>query len=195
VDRGTMLGFAVLDEDPKSGDVAVWLTSQVDTKAAGHTNAVIFPRAERDPAKVHAMVADRYVVVTARTVPHPVEMTGVHRNPADLQALQNEVAAAKQDLEEQFNAWQTSNPRQRTAVGPRWPIIPSARLALPDPSIDAAAVLTEANYLAAIWTAWLVLEAERVPRRFLNPQHASIRLIPPTFAGLYEPMPLPQAPR
>ena len=40
-----MLGFAVLDENPQSGAVAVWLTSYMGSGHAAHSNAVIYSNA------------------------------------------------------------------------------------------------------------------------------------------------------
>ena len=63
-----MLGFAIVDRQPKANATAVWLTTRVDRCRVNHTNAVVIQHDdERHDAKVRALTSDRAVVLTDGT--------------------------------------------------------------------------------------------------------------------------------
>ena len=183
-----MLGFAVIDDNPHTGSLAVWLTSHTDPQRAGHTNAVLLETSERDLTRIGAMVSDRYLVLSARTVDDARGLTGLDGSAVDIAALGKETLAAQEDLEAQFRAHLAT---RKTLVEPRWPAVPEEVLAWFDQSLDTAIALQTANHVAALWNAWLSTESERVSRvKFFKPDTPEIRPLPPEFEASYTPMPM-----
>lgn len=181
-----MLGFAVVDESPQSGAVAVWLTSYMGSSNAAHTNAVIFGRAELDVAKVAGMVSDRYLVLSDRTVSSVEALTGVTGQAVDIAELGRETVEVQQDLEAQLRA------QKKSTAALRWPTPPTELAEWVDQGLPSAIALQTANHVAAIWRAWLTTDAERVARiKNLTPKDPEIRQVPPQFQAAYAPMPKP----
>ena len=181
-----MLGFAVVDENPQSGAVAVWLTSYVGSGQAAHTNAVIFDGAELDVSKVAGMVSDRYLVLSDRIVSSIETLTGLPGQAVDVAGLGRETVEVQQDLEAQLRA------QKKSTAALRWLTPPTEPIEWPDQNLPSAIALQTANYVAAIWRSWLSTDVERVARiKHLTPKDPQIRLVPPQFQAANAPMPKP----
>jgi hypothetical protein len=181
-----VLGFAVVDENPRSGAVAVWLTSYMGSGHAAHTNAVIFERAELDVSKVAGLVSDRYLVLSDRTVTDVETLTGLPGQAVDVAELGRETIEVQQDLEAQIRA------QKKSTAALRWPTPPAALVEWADQALPSAIALQTANHVAAIWSAWLRTDAERVTRiKNLTPKDPAIRQVPPKFRATYAPMSKP----
>jgi hypothetical protein len=189
-----MLGFAVVDDNPETGALAVWLTSHTTPTGAGHTNAVIFAAGNRHVVKIAAMVADRYLVLSPRTEATVAALTSLPGQAVDIDELARETVKTQEDLEAQFRAWVMGSTKRKHLSQPRWPAVPAEVSPWNDGDPAGVVAMATANYVAAIWAAWLATEAERVQRRsFLIPDDAQVRQLPPGFVAAYKPLPVSAA--
>lgn len=172
-----MLGFAVIDAQTDSDDIAVWLTSRMSPTMVDHTNAVTLHRAEaRTNRAMRSMIADRVVVLTPGTT---IEVGAPAMTFDDL-AL---VRGATSDLYDLVVAAIAAH-KKRTRTTVVTPSRPEDREYVP-PTEDVPALraLATANYLAWLWRGWLVVEEER-RRRTVSPRtQESPWMMPPELGS------------
>ena len=163
-----MLGFAVVDAQPKSDEVAVWLTSLVDPQRANHTNAVVLQRDDpRFDDKVRALAGDRAVLLTAGTVLDGLALDVAALDADSILGLVKETAEHRVRI---LDAVATYGRKQKTKPVP--PLFYGdadlAEVPLTEESAAARALQT-ATLLARAWTGWLETEEQR-RRRTARPQ-------------------------
>src|SRR5262245_13360693 len=85
----TMRGFAVIDNQPGSESLAVWITSHVAPQRAGNSNAVTIDR-HNDPdalAKVRSLTRSHAVLLTDGSTVNSLPVEGDPLTVADIEAL------------------------------------------------------------------------------------------------------------
>jgi hypothetical protein len=193
-----MLGFAIVDRQPKADATAVWLTCREGSRVS-HTNAVVIANDdERYDIRVWNLTADRTVVLTSGTQPprafnHALGVDAFNGLIEETAAHQQLIAAAVADYAARTKSKNLVTPefartRPALSIDPR-----------DEPEFRALAV---ANYIAAVWSAWLTTEEQRI-RRAINPRTGTtpwimpeglgspeIAEFPPEFTELVEPEPL-----
>ncbi len=177
-----MLGFAVVDRQTKARTTAIWLTSREGSRVI-HTNAVVLAHDdERYDDKVWALTADRAVVLTSGSTP-PREFE--HALGVDVFDGFIEEIAARQQLIEDTVAAYAAKTKNKNLVIPEFPRTRPklAKLSARDqPEHRALAV---ANYISAVWSAWLATDEQRV-RRAINPRTGTTPWIMPEELGSAE---------
>jgi hypothetical protein len=194
-----MLGFAIVDRQPKAEATAVWLTCRLDGSGVNHTNAVVIAHDDdRHDVKVWNLTADRAVVLTDGTKPpitfkHPLAIDALTGLIDETSAYQQRIIEAVADY-----AKRTKN---KNLVAP---IFARDRAELkPDGRHEPAyRALSAANYVRDAWAAWLATEEQRV-RRTINPRtgkppgimpeemgSTTLADFPPEFGKLVLPEPL-----
>jgi hypothetical protein len=161
-----MLGFAIVDRQPKAESTAVWLTCRLEGSRVNHTNAVVIAHDDdRHDEKVWNLTADRAVVLTDGTKPpikfeHPLAIDALNGLIDETFELQRRLLKAIAD-----HAKRTKNKNLVAPVfaGSRAELRPDAR---DEPAYRA---LSAANYVRDAWEAWLSTEEQRV-RRTINPR-------------------------
>ncbi len=192
-----MLGFAIIDRQPAADATAVWVTSRTETFVR-NTNAVVIAHDDPDyDTKVRSLTADRCVVLTHGTEPMPHFANAVQIDVFD-ELL--ELTAAHQARIRQAIADYSLRNRAKL-VAPQFPPVPELATASSDePRIRA---LTAADYVGAVWTAWLYTEEQRV-RRTAAPKtgespwimphdlnNPTVAVLPREFADRVKPEALP----
>ena len=173
-----MLGFAIVDRQPKAGATAVWLTGREGSRV-GHTNAVVIAHDdERYDYKVWALTADRAVVLTDGTEPPKT-----FEHALDIAAFDGFIdeTAARQELIVEIVTEYAKRTKNSNLVIPEFG---SARPTLKtddrdEPQYRALAV---ANYIAAVWSAWLDTDEQRA-RRTAHPRTGKSPWIMPEPLG------------
>lgn len=133
----------------------------------------------RQDRKVHALTADRCVVLTPGSVPtrpfqHAIELDAVD-------ALVTETAHHQQHMIDAITAYSVAHTRSRDLVVPDFPSAPQPPHYDPDDPKPSA--LRAADYAAGAWSAWLATEEQR-RRRAVNPRTgASPWIMPPDLAS------------
>lgn len=193
-----MLGFAIVDRQPKADATAVWLTCRLDGSRVNHTNAVVISRDDnRHDVKVWNLTADRTVVLTDGTEPpitfeHPLAIGAFTRLVEETSVYQQRIIEAVANY-----ARSTKNKNLVSPVfGNRAELKPDGR---DEPAYRA---LSAANYVRDAWAAWLATEEQRV-RRTVNPRtgeppgimpeemgSSALADFPPEFGQLVLPEPL-----
>ncbi|MCV7051270.1 hypothetical protein H7H82_11800 [Mycobacterium heidelbergense] len=194
-----MLGFAIVDRQPKANATAVWLTSRVEgSLLVNHTNAVVVQHDdERHDDTVWALTADRAVVLTQGTTP-PISF--VHALGIEaFDVLIDETAARQQLIADAVTAY-AQKTRNRNLV------IPDFSKDRPKLTMDVRnepefRALSVANYVAQVWRTWIITDEQRV-RRTINPKTKKppwimpeelgdpvVAEFPPEFAELAKPEP------
>lgn len=161
-----MLGFAIVDRQPKAESTAVWLTCRLERSGVNHTNAVVIAHDDdKHDQKVWNLTADRAVVLTDGTKPpikfeHPLAIGAFDGLIDETFELQQRILKAIAD-----HAKRTKNKNLVAPVfaGTRAELRPDAR---DEPAYRA---LSAANYVRDAWEAWLATEEQRV-RRTVNPR-------------------------
>lgn len=193
-----MLGFAVVDRQPAAEQTAVWLTTQVGGTTVQHTNAVVLDHDdEKYEKKVHALTAGRVVVLTKGT-----RSGRLFRNAVGVGALDDLVSetATRRELVEKAITKYAAKTKNKNLVVPDYPSPPKPPAEQPDePQLRSLAC---ANYVAAVWSGWLLTEEQRLrrttdprtgkapwimPKDLADPERAEF---PPAFAKRVEPEPL-----
>lgn len=158
------MGFATVDRQPRADATAVWITSRTGDNFVRNTNAVVI--AHDDPeyrAKVRALTIGHSVVLTegsTRELPftHAVGVDVFEYLIEATARLQDHIAAAITEYAERKNA---------TLVVPKY--LPVPELVIVEPDEPRFRALATANYLVAVWTAWLFTEEQR-QRRTISPR-------------------------
>lgn len=193
-----MLGFAIVDRQPTADATAVWLTCR-EGAVVRHTNAVVIANDdERYDVTVWNLTADRAVVLTDGTTPPSAFDHALGIDAFD--GLIDETAAHRQLIEDAVADY-AARTKNRNLVTPEFP---RTRPTLEIDSRDQPEfrALSVANYVAAVWSAWLATEEQRV-RRAINPRTGTtpwimpdalgspeIAEFPPGFTELVRPEPL-----
>jgi hypothetical protein len=145
------------------------LTSRVGVDRAEHTNAVVLDRIHSDTrTKIHALVADRSVVLTDGSVKKgtdlkasPLAIEAVDEMVEETLTLQKRIEDAVEDY-----ASTTSN---RSLVQPAFPPVPNRQDFQPTTDTASQRALQTADYLARAWTFWLDTDEQR-RRRSIQPR-------------------------
>ncbi|WP_067799158.1 hypothetical protein [Nocardia beijingensis] len=193
-----MLGFATVDRQPTADSTAVWLTSRIDTIVVRNTNAVVVCHDDPDhDTKVRSLTADHAIVLTDGTEP---PLPFVYANRVGVFDEMIKLTAAHQ--ERICQAIRDYSRRNRANL-----VLPGF---LPTPVLTAAEqdapqfrALTVANYVGAVWEAWLYTDEQRY-RRTVTPRFGktpwimplelnspTIAAFPPEFAERVRPESLP----
>jgi hypothetical protein len=193
-----VLGFAIVDRQSTADATAVWLTCREGSRVS-HTNAVVIPNDdERYDVRLWNLTADRAVVLTNGTTPsRPFDYAlGIDAFDGFL-----DETAGHQQLIEDAVADYAARTKNKNLVTPEFP---RSRPTLDvDPRDEPEfRALSVANYIAAVWSAWLATDEQRV-RRAINPRTGTTPWImpealgnpelaefPPEFAELVQPEPL-----
>jgi hypothetical protein len=169
-----VLGFAIVDRQPKASATAVWLTCREGSRVS-HTNSVVIAHDdERYDDKVWALTADRAVVLTKGTVP---SMSFEHALDVELfDGFVDETEARQQLIAEIVSEYAAQAKNSNL-------VIPEFTAARPTLRIDARdepqyRALSVANYIAAVWSAWLDTDEQRV-RRTVQPRTGTTPWIMP----------------
>ena len=160
-----MLGFAIVDRQPKASATAVWLTGREGSRVS-HTNAVVIAYDdERYDDKVWALTADRAVVLTNGTEP---PMRFEHALDIELfDGFVDETEARQQLIAEIVTEYAEQAKNSNLVV----PEFTSARptLRIDDRDEPQYRALSVANYIAAVWSVWLDTDEQRL-RRTVQPR-------------------------
>lgn len=161
-----MLGFAIVDRQPKAESTAVWLTCRLEGSRVNHTNAVVIAHDDdKHDEKVWNLTADRAVVLTDGTKP-PIEFE--HAITIDvLDGLLDETFELQQRIIEAIADYARRTKNKNLVA----PVFARARVELQPGGRDEAAyrALSAANYVRDAWAEWLGTEEQRV-RRTINPR-------------------------
>lgn len=192
-----MLGFAIVDRQPASDATAVWLTTRVEDTRANHTNAVVMANDdERYADKIWALTADRAVVLTDGTSP-----PATFENPLTVESFARLISEALDYQKRIGDAVAAARTPKRKLVDPDFPrtipeLVPDER---DEPQFRA---LAAANYIANVWSFWLLIDEQRVrrttdartgkPPGLMPPELGDLTLsmFPPAFGTLVKPEPV-----
>jgi hypothetical protein len=193
-----MLGFAIVDRQPTASSTAVWLTSHIEGSRVNHTNAVVISHDdEGHDAKVRSLTIDRAVVLTHGTIP-PVPF--VHALGVDaFDGLVDQTSAHQRVIADAIADY-AARTRNRNLVMPDFP--KAHKFTIDQRDEPAYRALSVANYVAAVWTAWLATDDQRV-RRTTDPRTGKppwimrdgladpvLAELPAEFADLAKPEPM-----
>lgn len=191
-----MLGFAIIDRQPAADTTAVWVTSRTETFVR-NTNAVVIQHDDPEyDTKVRSLTAGRCVVLTHGTEPLPRFLHAVHIDVFD--DLLERTAAHQARIRQAIADYSARN--RTKLVAPRF--LPNPVPAAPGSDEPRFRALTVADYVGAVWTAWLFTEEQRV-RRTVSPKTGespwvmphelnspTVADLPPEFADQVKPEPL-----
>lgn len=164
-----MLGIATIDRQAGSDTIAVWITGR-EGLTAHHHNAVVIEAASDPDAmrKVRSLTRRHVVLVTDGTVLDGLPLEGkplTVPDVGDLAAVSEKMRARILDA---FADYVARN-RSSSPVGPSFPQVPSLGRFQPERDDAAARAFAVANFLKAVWTAWLGTDEER-RRRTVQPR-------------------------
>lgn len=169
-----MLGFAIVDWQPSAKAVAIWLTTHVGGTAVQHTNAVVIDRDdERFDEKIHALTADRAVILTGGS-----NADGRFQHAVGVEILDDLIAetATRQQLIQKAVTDYMAKTKNKNLVVPDFRSPPTRPVGTP-PELQLRA-LAAANYVADVWSGWLATEEQRT-RRAADPRTGSSPWIMP----------------
>lgn len=197
-----MLGFAVIDNQPGGDTVAVWLTSRVGLDRAEHTNAVVIDLKKADARKkIHALIADRSVVMTDGSIEKGTPIKGSLLGIQAVDEMVRETLAQQKRIEnavDDYARWA----KNKGLVQPEFPPAPRREDFQPEVDTSSQRAFQAANYLARAWTFWLSTDEQR-RRRSIQPRtnktpwimpedmsSPDVATFPPDFARLVRAQPL-----
>jgi hypothetical protein len=176
-----MITIATLALSPDGG-AAVWATSPVGRLSLTHTAAVVFTDIDGEYDLLERTIADNFLYAPtpdaadyARALGfRPVNIRNLREPAIDLQATvslshQNQVMSDPAD-------W---HPAPKMRPVPYAPVLPSSA-----PHAAAEIAAAAANYVLAVWQAWLDAECERAKRHRQIPgdtEGTTIRALPDEF--------------
>lgn len=164
---------------------AVWITGPMGRGNLTHTAAVVFDDVDEEYDRLQDVIADRYLYAPAPDAASYARSLGVRpaairnlREPA--RELQEAVWHGHRKQVCNDPSVQHTEPRMRPIPG--HPPTPKSHLAL-------ATAPVAANYLLAVWQAWLDAECERARRHHPlgDPGGRIIRLVPDEFVLAEQP--------
>lgn len=154
-----MAGFAIVDRQPDAVVTAVWLTTQADVSAVQHTNAVVLYHDDlRYMDKLYALTGARIVVLTGGS--DAQELFAQPVTVGDLGGIITATGLRQQRIEEAIHAY-AAKTGSKNLVVPLFPSVPEPPAGAAEPQLRA---LSTANYVAAVWCAWLLTEEQRLRR-------------------------------
>ncbi|MFC9475932.1 hypothetical protein ACFTS5_27425 [Nocardia sp. NPDC056952] len=169
-----MSGFAIIDHRPHNDETAIWLTNHVDGTVIRNTNAVVIQHDDPDYSKkVRSLTAYRWVVLTEGSEPplpfaHAVETAVFDVLIASTARLQDRIGEAIAEYAERHKA---------NLVVPTYLPIPQL------PAVDQVEArfraLAVANYIGAVWSAWLFTEEHRLRRTVAPKTRETPWIMPP----------------
>lgn len=176
-----MITIATLALSPNGG-AAVWATSPVGQLSLTHTSAVVFSDVDTEYEQLQSTIADHFLYAPtpdadryARALGfRPVHIRNLREPALDLHAVvcrshENQVMSDPSD-------W---HPAPRMRAVPYSPVLPRSGA---QPAAETAAAA--ANYVLAVWQAWLDAECERAKRHRQIPGDTlgtTIRALPDEF--------------
>lgn len=177
-----MRGFAVLDCQPGSPLVAIWLTKRVGHTSVEHTNAVLLDMTSDAKARVkaHSLTRDVVLVLTEGSVPDLFLVSGTFLTRADF----DELGLVAHELGLGVAAGVDAYVKRTRKYALNRPNFPSTPVSSEPPSADATPTeraLNLANHVQAAWVRWLVAEDER-SRRTTDGRGNSPWMMPPELA-------------
>lgn len=184
-----MLGFVVIDAQEPSDQVAVWLTSLVESHRADHVNAVVVERDDhRLLDQMQALAADRAVLTTDGTVLGGLQLKVDPLTSASLTVLLDETLEHRMRITAAVASYGREHGTK--PVPPRF--YGGDRLADVPLSEESAAgrALRTATILARAWTAWLQSDEQR-RRRTVRPQDGGTPWMMPEELNSSKVAPLP----
>jgi len=175
---GFLLGFAIVDRQPKAGATAVWLTGREGSRVS-HTNAVVLAHDdERYDYKVWALTCDRAVILTNGTEP---PKTFEHAlDVAVFDGFADETAARQEQIVQIVTEYAERTKNTNLVI----PEFPATRPTLRTDDRDEPQyrALSVANYVKAVWSAWLDTDEQR-SRRTAHPRTGKSPWIMPEPLG------------
>lgn len=164
-----MLGFAVLDCQPKTARAAVWLTSRIGPTSVSHTNAVVVDLAEDASGlqKVHSLTRDRATILTSGSSADGLPLTVRIGSIGDIERWDAACLPHRQRINDAVSTYakQARSPNLIRPFG-TGKLLDHEQASEDSPGARA---LQTATYLARVWTRWLQTEEER-QRRTVNPK-------------------------
>jgi hypothetical protein len=167
---------------------AVWVTGRMGRGSLTHTSAVLFHDVDDEYDRLQDTIADRYVYAPMPDAAEYARSIGVR--PATIRNIR-EPARELQEFVRESHRRQVCNDPSVQHAEPRMRPIPSY---LPQPGGRQALARAPAaaNYLLAVWQAWLDAELERASRHHLaDPGERTIRLLPDEFVLAEQPARVP----
>ncbi|MGW5454756.1 hypothetical protein [Nocardia sp. NPDC003979] len=164
VARRMVLGFAVVDRHPPYEFTAIWLTDRTTDDFVRNTNAVVIPHDDPDhDKKVRSLTWGRAVVLTEGTDP-PLVFSHALR----IEAFDDLIRQTADQQERICAAITDYSRRKRTKlVVPSF--LPVPEIGTPERDEPQCRALWVADYIGAVWSAWLFTEEQRV-RRTTSPK-------------------------
>jgi hypothetical protein len=174
-----VITFATLAVSPNRGG-AVWITGPVGRANLTHTDAVVIQDVDEEYDLVQETIADRYLYAPTPEAAHYARSLGVR--PASIRNL-SEPARALQEAVWHSHRNQVCSDPSVLHPEPLMRPVPGPIVAPPDNQLALATAPVAANYLLAVWQAWLDAECERACRdRGLGPTaERIIRILPDEF--------------
>lgn len=202
-----MRGFTIIDAQTPSSDVVVWVVGRNPDQPLRprSTNAVVIERGdERLAAKVYALTRDCVVVATPGSDPAVATYDGEHLTLDNFEVLLAATQTHREAINEALSMYAV-RPNPKTGKAPASPrkITRPVFLSLPkwsdfeprEISVTAQA-LAAANYVGAVWHAWLATDNERAsrvespPRMTPELSDPQVAEFPAAFARLLTPQPV-----
>ena len=168
---------------------AVWITGPRGRGNLTHTAAIVFDDIDWEYAQVQDAIANRYLYAPTPEASEYARSLGVR--PAAIRNLREPARELQEDVWHGHRRQVCNDPSVQHAE-PRMRPVPGH----PATSEDRQAVATApvaANYLLAVWQAWLDAECERARRHhpLSDPDGRIIRLVPDEFVLAEQPAGMP----
>lgn len=160
-----MRGIAVLDRQPGSDAVAVWITSRGLGVGPANVNAVVLDLASDSDAieKVRSLTRCCAVLATNGTTLEGLPIEGEPLTEAALDTLLAEISEHQHRITDAVKAFKTQT-GSRTLAEPLFPPAPNAANFAPDEDTASRRAFMLANYVGRVWGSWLKTDEERRKR-------------------------------
>lgn len=156
-----MRGIAIIDRQPGSDTIAVWITSR-DALQAHNVNAVVIDAATDRGAveKVRSLTRCCAVLITEGTVLDGLPVEGEPLQPADIAVLVEATQEHQQSILDAIAAFKRRG-GSKAHKNPTFPPSPDPANFVPAEDTPSQRAFTTANYVGRAWTAWLRTDEER----------------------------------